>query len=359
MQISAAVGIEHIEHAGKGFALHDSHAVIAVTRKLALNEQTIYRVHELLALPVDAHCARSFVIAEHGRPRHAEFIHKLHEFLKHRAVIVELAVNEVARQYNEVGFYFIYSFRYIIITMLVYILFGIEFHLARAKPFRPVLRGVYYLRIGKLQYDGLFARGNSDDEIYERVRTFFATRTDSVFHIVSQSLYFLLFGIFATLIRAISVSRVPRLIAGRLFCGNFLKFVTFRFYNFRGSVSAAVRALLVRVPTVFRTGSGFGCNLNDFVFERGVGFMLRLIIATFARAIFIGVVSFFTAGSGFCLDTPNIVPQSLYRVFRRISAALVRAMNVCVPAVLRTGDRFCGYFDQIMLRFRFSAASAE
>ena len=59
------------------------------------------------------------MIAEHGRPRHAEFIHKLHEFLKHRAVIVEFAVNEVARQYNEVGLDFVYRFRYIIVTMLV------------------------------------------------------------------------------------------------------------------------------------------------------------------------------------------------------------------------------------------------
>ena len=97
MQISARVRIYHIENTLYLTADSDCDGIVAVTGLFSLSEQAVFRVFELLALPVHTHRARSLVIAENGRPRNSERFQKIYESLEETSVIVEFAVNEISR----------------------------------------------------------------------------------------------------------------------------------------------------------------------------------------------------------------------------------------------------------------------
>ena len=92
-----------MQNAQKALAHRDAHRVVAVARHRAALKQAMGGGLQLCALPRHAPTRLVIVIAKDGRPRNAEGVHQATKPKEGAPRIVKRAVDEVAREDNQIG----------------------------------------------------------------------------------------------------------------------------------------------------------------------------------------------------------------------------------------------------------------
>ena len=104
--VNTAVGIEHINIAQPLFALFHRNRIVAISRNRTAGKQTIFGIEILPYLPRSALRRFVIVIAEYGRIKNLSCFEERNQFFRHFAVIIELAVDDIARKQDKIGLRF-------------------------------------------------------------------------------------------------------------------------------------------------------------------------------------------------------------------------------------------------------------